>query len=428
MKKGQPRESGYLHPGNETMSRVARESYQAGKLKDYLRTAVPQSPFYRDKFAAAGINPEEFQTLKDLASFPLTRRGELVSAQRSDPPLGGFLTQSRKRLRRLYVLPGLIFSPGERSCRDRRWAEALYACGLRRGDLALNAFSYHLWPFAFMLDESLRQLGCTTIPAGTGNHQLLLRVLQTTRAEAILGTPGFLMDLAEGAEAMGLEMENDLALKVGFVAAEMLSESLRCRLEKKLNITVRQAYGTVDVGCLGYECPARNGLHIPHEVVVEVVDPETGAPLPPGRPGEVAATHFNPLFPLVRFATGDLSVLNEAPCPCGRSSLRLVKILGRIDEATKVRGVFIHPWQLDEILSAFDPVARYQLVVKRREYRDDVDFLVELRQEGDDCEELRNRLTRALRIGLGQEVEVKIVGRGRLPERIRKIEDLRTWE
>jgi phenylacetate-CoA ligase len=422
------RRQGFLNPRLETMHPEEREAYLTSKLKDLLKIAYKKSRPYQGKFKALGAHPEDFHSLKDLETIPLTHRQELVSLQRKDPPFGGFLTVPREKLRRIYISPGLIFGPGEWIYKDTRWAEALFACGFRKGDLAINTFNYQLWPFAFVLDESLQQIGCTAIPAGSGNTQMQIRIINTLKVTAFAGTPSFLMDISEQAGDMGAQSAHEFPIQVGFVSAEMLPETLRQRLEVRLGMIIRQGYGTVDVGCLGYECPNKSGLHIPADVIVELVDPETGHSVPSGTPGEIVATHFNTIFPLIRFATGDLSIMNSEPCPCGRTAPRLLKILGRIDQATKVQGLFIHPWQIDEVASKFPQIAQYQLVITRKDHRDEITFFVELKEDTSDPSGVKRQIEIILKEILNHEGRSEILPRGTLPEWHKKIEDRRVWE
>jgi phenylacetate-CoA ligase len=208
----------------------------------------------------------------------------------------------------------------------------------------------------------------------------------------------------------------------------MFPESLRQRLEGKLEILLRQAYGTVDVGCLGYECSEKNGMHIPEDVIVEIVDTETGRQLEIGATGEIVATTFSKIFPMIRFATGDLSYLIEDPCPCGRTSMRLGRILGRTDQVTKVFGIFIHPWQVDEVMAQFPMVANYQVVVTRKEYRDEMAIHIELREEVADKANLKRRVEKEVQEVLKARGEVVFVQKGGIPDRAKKIDDRRIWE
>jgi phenylacetate-CoA ligase len=227
---------------------------------------------------------------------------------------------------------------------------------------------------------------------------------------------------------MGYDLKKDFSLAVGFVGAEMLPESLRERVEGNFSMIIRQCYGTVDVGCLGYECIEQHGMHVPDDVIVEIVDPETGKRLPHGTTGEIVATNFNPTFPMIRYGTGDLSLISEDPCPCGRTSMKLVKILGRTDQATKVRGTFIHPWQTDELMAKYPEVDKYQVVVTRSGYVDEMTFRLELVDESIDKTLLKGRLERDIQETLNLSGEVECVGRGVIFDKHQKIKDERRWE
>jgi len=243
-----------------------------------------------------------------------------------------------------------------------------------------------------------------------------------------LGTPSLLMSLVEAAEGMSLDPRKDLSLRAAFVGAEMFPESLRQKLEGKLGILIRQVYGTVDVGCLGYECPEKTGMHIPEDVMVEIVDTETGKQLEIGATGEIVATTFSRIFPMIRFATGDLSYLIKDRCPCGRTSPRLGKILGRTDQVTKVWVIFIHPWQADEVMAKFSEVANYQIVVTRKEYRDEMTVYIELKKDVADQTDLRRRLEKEMEEVLKVKGRVEFIQRGGIPDRAKKIDDRRIWE
>ena len=324
--------------------------------------------------------------------------------------------------------PGPVFEPGEWNYKDIRWAQALYACGIRKGDIVLNTFNYHLTPLALMLDESLGMLGATVIPIGPGNLSMQVQLMRQLQVTGFLGTPSFLMSIIEAAEGMHLDLKKDLSLKTAFVGAEMFPESLRKKLEGKLDIFLRQAYGTVDVGCLGFECSGKNGMHIPEDVMVEIVDTETGKQLEVGATGEIVVTTFNKVFPMVRFATGDLSYFLESPCPCGRTSMRLGKILGRTDQVTKVWGIFIHPWQVDELMAKIPIVSNYQVVVTRKEYRDEMTIYIELKEEVADKATLKRKIEGEVQEVLKVKCEVIFVQKGGIPDRAKKIDDRRIWE
>ncbi|MCX8118621.1 MAG: AMP-binding protein [Desulfobacterota bacterium] len=422
------RRHGFFLQEMETMTKEEREAYQRTKLSEILNHGYLHSKAIRTGFEKVGLTPGEIREVKDLEKLPVTKKSDLVNAQKEAPPFGGFVVPSEKALRRIYISPGPVYEPGEWDYEDRRWAQALYAGGIRRGDIVLNTFNYHLTPLAFMLDESLHMLQATVVPVGPGNISMQINLMRQLKVTGYIGTPSFLMAILEAAEGMHLDLKRDIHLEAVFVGAEMLPESLRHKLETKLDLMVRQGYGTVDVGCLGYECPERKGMHIPEDVIVEIVDTETGKQMEAGATGEIVATNFSKVFPMLRFATGDLSYLIDEPCPCGRTSVRLGKIMGRTDQVTKVWGIFIHPWQVDELMAKFPIVANYQVVVTRKDYRDEMILYVELKEEISDKMGLKKRLEREILETLKVPSEVVLTERGGIPDRAKKIDDRRIWE
>jgi phenylacetate-CoA ligase len=412
----------------ETLPWPERRRQLERRFIQTVRRAVRDSRAYGEIYRQAGVDPDSLRGLDDLARLPLIRMSDLVARQEQDPPFGGFETVPADQFHRIYINPGFLWQPGEAAYGDTSVAEALCGGGIAPGDRVLNTFSYHLWPYAHMLDESLKKIGATVVPSGAGNAFMQVRIMQKLRASAYMGTPSFLMTLAQRAEAMDLEPAADLGLEVAVVGAEMLPESLRARLEQKLGITVRQSYATVYLGCLGYECREAQGLHVPEGMLVEVVDPQTGRPQPPGTAGEVVASNLNPAFPMLRLATGDLSLWAEGDCPCGRTSPRLGRILGRMDQAVKVRGTFVHPWQIDEIFASRPEVFKYQAEVSRLQDQDLLSVRVELREDVGDQIGLRRLLERDLREFLAVKGEVNLVPPGTIPDFHGKIVDRRKWE
>ncbi|MEW6264642.1 MAG: AMP-binding protein [Thermodesulfobacteriota bacterium] len=422
------RTEGHFHPALETMDADTRAQYLNRRLSEMAAHAYDRAPAMKAKFDSAGVKPEDLKTVRDLERLPLTEKAELVELQRRDPPFGGLVAVPLKELGRIFASPGPIYEPYELVYEDDRWSQSFYGAGFRAGDLGQITFSYHMVPFAMMLDDSLRKMGCLSVPTGVGNTELQVGIMRDLKVNAYLGTPSFLKTVADKAEEMGLDLKKDLNLEVAFVAAEMLPESLRASLEERLGMLIRQSYGTADVGCLGYECFHKNGMHYPDNVIVEVVDPETGRRLGPGEIGEVAATVFNKTYPLIRFGTGDLSYYTDEPCPCGRTTGRLVKIVGRVDQVTKVRGMFIHPGQVDEVTRKFEAISRYQMVVSRKDYKDVMTLHVELNNEACDRAALQAGLEKAMQDILRLKGEVAFLAPGTLPAQYKKVDDRRTWE
>jgi phenylacetate-CoA ligase len=423
------RTMGFLRKDLETMPPKKRVEYLNQKLRGVIQYAYKHSVAVKNKLDSVGLKPKDIQTIKDLEKIPITKKTELMELQREHPPFGGFEGIPINELRRIYVSPGPINEPGESEYNELGWAQGMYAGGFRSGDIVINTFSYHMVPFALqMVDNSLHRIGCVVIPTGVGNTEQQVNILKTFKATGFCGTPSFLFNIAEKAEEMGFNLKEDLNLKVGFVAAEMLPESLRSQLEEKFGMIIRQGYGTADIRCLGYECMKKNGMHIPDDKIVEIVDPETGKQLGPGKTGEIVATTFNKVYPLIRFGTGDLSILTETPCPCGRTSPRLIKILGRVDQGTKVKGLFIHPGQADEVASKHPEIEKYQVLVTRSEHKDEMTFRIELKEEISQPEKLKEEIEKSIRDVTKLRSDVQFVPKGTIPDGAKKIEDQRTWE
>ena len=418
----------FFDRARETMDWEERESDLNIRFLKTFENAFRHSKAYREMYDSAGIEIKDITGMEDLERLPILKMDDLVERQKRDVPFGGFETVNQDKIRRIYINPGLIYQPGEWEFLDTSWAEALCGIGFNFGDRILNTFNYHMWPIAFMLDESVKMIGSTVIPTGVGNTLMQVKIMQMLKVNGFIGTPSFIMTLIQRAEGMGLDLKKDLSLETALVGAEMLSESLRSRIEDKLKMTVRQVYGTAFLGCIGYECINMTGLHVPDNVIVEVVDPNTGKQVQPGATGEIVVTNFNTTYPMIRMATGDLSMLVRESCACGRTGPMLKKIFGRIDQATKVRGTFVHPWQADEVISRYPEVFKYQVVITREDDKDVMTFVVELVEETDRSELIRGRIERDIKDILAVKGAVQIVPRGTLPDLHKKIEDKRTWE
>jgi phenylacetate-CoA ligase len=347
---------------------------QAGSL---LQTAWEGAPAFKNRMAKAGLQPKDVQSLDDWSRIPLLRKKELIDLQSSGPRLGGLLTTDLGALQRLYFSPGPIADPEGQGPDYWGWAEAFHAAGFRKADLVQMTFGYHLTPAGLMLEEPLRALGCAVIPAGPGNTAQQVEIMTSWPVSGFVGMASFLKIIRDKAVAQGRDPRRDFQLRAAFVAAERLTESLRQELEDSFGLMLRQGYGTADLGCVAYECPELGGMHLSSRCLVEICDPKTGAPLPTGEIGEVVVTPFNPVYPLIRFATGDLSRLSMQPCACGRTSAKLNGILGRADDTAKVKGQFIYPHQVAVVMQRFPEVARWQVVVSNPQGRDRLELRIQ---------------------------------------------------
>jgi phenylacetate-CoA ligase len=355
------RTQGFYHE-RETETPSARKNRQWLTIRAVVEAATSFDGEFRERLADAGIVPDEIRSMEDFTSIPVLRKKELSRLQR-EKGLSWFLSGTPGSLSRIYQSPGPIYDPEGRQPDFWGWAEAFYAAGFRAGDLAQMTFSYHLTPAGLMLEEPLRALGCAVIPAGPGNSAVQLQLLQELPVTGFVGMTSFLKTLGQKAMEQGLDPAKDFGLRVGFVAAERLPESLRTEVQDMFGMIIRQGYGTADAGCIAYECAELGGMHLSGRCLVEICDPATGRPVPPGELGEVVVTPFTVDYPLVRLATGDLSRLSEAPCACGRTSAKLMGILGRVDDTAKVRGQFVYPSQVAAAMTRFPQILRHQVVV-----------------------------------------------------------------
>jgi phenylacetate-CoA ligase len=417
------RKSGYYDRTRETMSASARRAYQAGWLRDIVELCWQRAPGTRRRLEAVGLTPRDLRDADALARLPVLKKSEMPDLQQADPPFGGFCTLPVSRLRRIFRSPGPIYEPMGPEAGGFRGETGYYAGGFRPGDVVLQTFAYHLVPAGHEIDESLQLLGCVVVPSGTGNTETQIEIARAVGATGFVGTPSFLMTLLKRAGETG----GRLPFEVAQVGAEALPESMRRVLEEEYGIMTRQGFGTADLGMVAYECAEKSGMHLLDEAIVQVCDPQTGEPLATGQIGELVATVCNRTYPLIRFGTGDLTVLTEERCPCGRTSARMLGWRGRADEVTKVRGMFIHPRQADEVATRAAGVERYQVVVGRAGHQDTLTLRVEL-AAGAIAEDARAALEAAIRDVMKLRGGVAIVPAGTIPDGAKRIDDQRTWE
>ncbi len=416
---------GYYDRKRETMGVRARRAYQDGWVRALVAHAWRHAPGVRRRLEAAGLRPAAVRALADLGRLPVMKKAAMPDLQRADPPFGGFSAVPPRDLGSVFVSPGPIYEPfARREWSPWRTETAAYAGGFRPGDVVVNTFLYHLTPAAHLFDRGLALLGCIVVPTGPGNVEVQVRTIQDLRVTGYVGTPSFLMTILKHAEDKGL---GRLPLQVAQVGAEALPPSLRRALETDHGILTRQGFGTADLGIVAYECREADGMHVMEDVVLEICDPGSGAALPAGETGEIVCTVNHRAYPMIRFGTGDLSVLTGAPCPCGRTSPRMLGWRGRADEMTKVRGMFIHPRQADEIAARFPAVARWQVVVTREEHQDGLAFHVEL-APGASAEPVSASMVEAIRDVMKLRGEIRVVAPGTILANAKKIDDRRKWD
>ncbi len=427
MKKDE-RLRGYYDEQLETLPWDAKKHILENQLQRAVMTAFQEAPAMREKFQAAGVGPTDIRSLEDLQSLKITPKAQMRQLQQASPPFGGFLAVELDKLRRIYSSPGAIFDPEGHQADYWRLQGVFFNTGFRPGDRVLNTFSYHLTPGGLMCDEGLSGIGCTVVPGGVGNTETQVQLMAELQLTGYVGVPSFLQAIIERAEQEGKDFRRDFSLEIAVTAGEMLTHASRRRLEEDYGILVRQFLATADVGAIAYECGEKNGMHFADYRVIEVVDPETGKQLGAGQVGEVVVTLLeNPVYPLIRFGTGDLSYYEEEPCPCGRTSPRLMKLVGRVDQVTKVRGMFIHPSQVEEVVAAFPEIQAAQAVVEREQDRDKLTFRAVLDKTSSQ-EGLLSPLQERIRTVLKLRADVAFVQASDLREPEKRILDLRKWD
>jgi phenylacetate-CoA ligase len=307
MKKDE-RLRGYHDEQLETLPWEEKKRLMENQLQRAVLIAFEEAPAMREKFKAAGMEPVDIRSLEDLQSLTITPKAQMRQLQQASPPFGGFLGVDLNKLRRIYTSPGAIFDPEGHQADYWRLQGVFFNTGFRPGDRVLNTFSYHLTPGGLMCDEALSGIGCTVVPGGIGNTETQVKLMEELKLTGYVGVPSFLQAIIERAEQEGKDFRRDFSLQIAVTAGEMLTAASRNRLEEDYGILVRQFLATADVGAIAYECGEKNGMHYADFRVIEVVDPETGKQLGPGQVGEVIVTLLeNPVYPLIRFGTGDLS-------------------------------------------------------------------------------------------------------------------------
>jgi phenylacetate-CoA ligase len=384
-----------------------------------------------------GIRAQDINTRAALAGLPVTRKGELHERQKrlrasaatvstATSPFGGFATHRfGPHMPRLFASPGPIYEPEGRAPDYWRMARALFAAGFRSGDLVHNCFSYHFVPAGSMMETGAHALGCTVFAGGTGQTEQQVQAMAELQPAGYTGTPSFLKIILDKAAEMGVALPS---LRRALVSGEACPPSLRDWLGER-GVAAYQCYASADLGLIAYETEARQGLVVDEGVLLEIVRPGTHEPVPDGEVGEVVVTSFSPDYPLVRFGTGDLSAVLPGPCPTGRTNLRIRGWLGRADQTTKVRGMFIHPSQVHDITRRFSEVGRARLVVQGEMANDRMTLHVEVASAPSAVPAgLNERIAEAIRDVTKLRGDVQCVPAGSLPNDGKVIEDARTYQ
>jgi phenylacetate-CoA ligase len=400
----------------EARDPAARERAQFKTLRTVLNYSRAKAPGLRRQLK--GVEIKEIVNRAALAQAPLVRKADLKELQSPDSPFGGLTAARPGAFARLFLSPGPIADP-EGTAPD--WwgaARALYAAGFRRGDVVQNTFSYHLTPGGFILDSGARALGCAVIPAGPGATEQQIACMRHFRPVGYVGVPDFLLILLDKAAEAGVEASFGKALVSGAAFPPSLQKTLAER-----GVAAFQAYATADLGVVAYETEARNGLVVNENVIVEIVRPGTGDPVPDGEVGEVVVTRLDGQYPLLRFATGDLSRMVKGKSTCGRTGARLAGWLGRADQTTKIKGMFVHPGTVAEIMRRHPEIAKVRLVVTRAKEQDAMTLQAEVKRRapGGFAETVAETLQALTKL----RGRVELVGVGALPNDGKVIADER---
>jgi phenylacetate-CoA ligase len=391
----------------------ARELF--GRLPEILRAAM-QAPAYAERLK--GIDPSEITDRAALARLPVLRKSELPALHKAALPFGGFVAKPPGGFARLFTSPGPIFEPEGAHNDPWRGARALFASGFRPGDIVLNTFSYHLTPGGFIFDSSARALGCAVIPAGPGNTEAQFELIEAYRPVGYSGTPDFLKILLDAAADAGRDVSS---IKRALVSGAAFPPSLQAEIKTR-GIDAYQAFGTADLGIIAFETGARDGMVVNEDLILEIVRPGTGDPVAPGDVGEIVVTSLDPDHPWIRLALGDLTATLSGVSACGRTNMRIKGWMGRADQTTKIKGMFVRPEQIAEIGKRHPELGRLRLVVTRAGEADVMTLRAECAAV---AETLQDALAATLRAVTKLGGGVELVAAGSLPNDGKVIADER---
>ena len=409
-----------FHDTRETRDPEARERELLSRLPAQIAHARAAAPAFGRLLA--DVDPDSVTSREALATLPVTRKSELLEMQKAARPFGGFSAVGwGTACRRVFASPGPLYEPEGARPDYYRLARALFAAGFRAGDLVHNTFSYHFTPAGSMMETAAHALGCTVFPAGVGQTEQQLAAIADLQPNAYVGTPSFLRILLDKADELGVTVSFTKA----FVSGEAFPPSVREAFAAR-GIEAYQAYATADIGLIAYETPAREGMVVDEDILLEIVRPGTGDPVALGEVGEVVVTTFNPDYPLIRFGTGDLSAVLAGNSPCGRTNARIKGWMGRADQTTKVKGMFVHPGQIAQVVRRHPEITRARLVVDNPELNDRMTLMCEV--AGGGSEALATAVAASIRELTKLRGEVAFLPSGALANDGKVIDDVRTYE
>ncbi|MFB0559964.1 MAG: phenylacetate--CoA ligase family protein [Candidatus Lokiarchaeia archaeon] len=430
------RNSGLWNPQEETLTKEEKRQRDEKNLAWIFKHAYHNSPFYHERYRKAGLTPDDVKTLEDIKKIPLLRKPKLQEAQKKNPPFGNNLTVPVNKLSEIFISPGPIFEgvmAEEAEAMLNARCKAFYSCGVRPGDIVVNTFMYHMVPAGLNIHLGFRRLGCTVVPTGVGQTAYQAIIMRDLGVTVFTGTPSFLAMIGEEAKKGGIDPREDLKLELGIFSAEPLPDNLRNSLRDTFGMLARQIFGTADLGTVAKECPEENGMHIEESMIMELIDPNTLEQVAPGEEGEITCTMPHKLAsPIIRFRTGDATILSEDRCSCGRTSPKLMKILGRVDQLVKVKGMFVHPINIKGVIRKHPELGSYEAIVDRPKLSDVLIIRIEFEGTGEslpeEAEEAKIELEKEFKEAIRIKAVVELVQRGSLTETKEKIVDLRKME
>ncbi|WP_366555222.1 phenylacetate--CoA ligase family protein [Aquibaculum sediminis] len=408
-----------FYDDEETRDPGTRETDLLEALRAQVAHAKAKAPAYGRLLA--DVEADRLQSRADLAELPVTRKADLIRLQAEEPPFGGYAAVEPGQAGRIFVSPGPIYELEDRESDYGRMARALFAAGFRAGEIVHNSFAYHLTPGGWILDAGARRLGCAVVPAGVGASDQQAQAMAHLRPAGWCGTPDFLKVILEKGAELGLDLSS---VNKALVSGGALFPSLRQEYAER-GVAVRQCYATAELGLVAYETPAEDGMVVDEGVILEIVRPGTGDPVPEGEVGEVVVTSLNPAYPLLRFATGDLSAVLHGPSPCGRTNMRIKGWMGRADQTAKVKGQFVHPEQVAAVLKRHPELSKARLEIDRKGESD----VMVLRCEAEGASAgLAERVVESLLAETRLRGEVELCTPGGLPNDGKVIDDRRRYE
>ncbi|MFK7939994.1 MAG: phenylacetate--CoA ligase family protein [Roseovarius sp.] len=400
----------------ETLTAAARAARLAELLPEQVARAQALPGYAK---SLAGVDASACKSVSDLAALPVLRKSDLGAAQKAAAPLGGLTARAASGFAHVFQSPGPIYEPGGVDHDWWRMGRFLAACGIGQGDVVQNCFGYHLTPAGMIFENGARAVGAAVLPAGTGQTELQAQAAHDIGVTAYAGTPDYLKVILDKADEMGLS----LSITKAAVGGGALFPSLRQEYADR-GIACLQCYATADLGNIAYESEAMEGLIVDEGVIVEIVTPGTGDPVAPGNVGEVVVTTLNPDYPLIRFATGDLSAVMEGESPCGRTNLRIKGWMGRADQTTKIKGMFVRPEQVAALVARHDEISRARVVASREGEMDVMTVQIEADGGEAEAEAYADAVSDVLKL----KGRIEVVAKGTLPNDGKVIDDLRSYE